>query len=121
MYPFSDTQLDDLAARLADRVAERLADRMTPPVSVGPPAGIGDAMASSASEWLTAAQAAEYLSMRAKALYTAVERRQIPASRLGRRLRFHRAGLDRLLSGRAGKIAARVPSLATKESERWSS
>lgn len=46
--------------------------------------------------WLTAQAAAEYLGFRTtKALYTAVERGQVPAHRLGRRLRFSRAELDR--------------------------
>jgi excisionase family DNA binding protein len=47
--------------------------------------------------WLTAREAARYLGLGLRAFYSAVERRQIPASRLGRRLRFHRNGLDALL------------------------
>ncbi len=71
--------------------------------------------------WLTAREAARYLSMNLKAFYTAVERRQVPASRLGRRLRFHRDGLDRLLSrtqGRPVQVSARASSPVSKESER---
>jgi excisionase family DNA binding protein len=73
-------------------------------------------------EWLTTEQAADYLGMTAKALYSAVARRQVPASRLGKRgLRFNRVGLDRLLQQRqtrAVKHSPRVPSPG-KESERW--
>jgi excisionase family DNA binding protein len=72
-------------------------------------------------EWLTAEQAAEYLGMKVKALYSAVARRRVPASRLGSRLRFNRVGLDRLLhqaQTRAVKHSLRVPSPG-KESERW--
>ncbi len=48
--------------------------------------------------WLTADEATVFLGLPSrKALYTAVERGQVPASRLGRRLRFHRDGLHRLL------------------------
>src|SRR6266702_23887 len=71
------------------------------------------------TEWLTAAQAAAHLGLSVRALYSAVERRQVPTVRLGRRLRFNRAGLDRLLSGpRGGALRPRVPSPG-KESERW--
>jgi hypothetical protein len=57
--------------------------------------------------------------MKLKALYTAVERRQIPASRLGRRLRFHRDGLDHLLRNGPGddRMKQRVPSPG--KAERW--
>ena len=75
--------------------------------------------ASQGTEWLTAAQAAAHLGMSVRALYSAVERLQVPTVRLGRRLRFNRAGLDRLLSGpRGGGLRPRVPSPG-KESERW--
>ena len=75
--------------------------------------------ASQGTEWLTAAQAAAHLGMSVRALYSAVERRQVPTVWLGRRLRFNRAGLDRLLSGpRGGGLRPRVPSPG-KESERW--
>jgi len=75
--------------------------------------------ASQGTEWLTAAQAAAHLGMSLRALYSAVERRQVPTVRLGRRLRFNRAGLDRLLSGpRGGGLRPRVPSPG-RESERW--
>lgn len=70
-------------------------------------------------QWLTADQAAAYLGMSLRALYSAVERRQVPATRLGRRLRFNRGGLDRLLSSpRGGGLHSRVPSPG-KDSERW--
>jgi excisionase family DNA binding protein len=116
MEALSDTLLDDLA----DRIASRLAVRMQHPPSAGSP-GSGAEDARPPSEWLTAAEAAKFLGFDSmKAFYSAVERRQVPASRLGRRLRFHRAGLDRLLAGRAVRMAGRVPSPG-KESERWSS
>jgi excisionase family DNA binding protein len=48
--------------------------------------------------WLTADEATAYLGFPTrKALYAAVERGQVPAHRLGRRLRFSRAELDGLL------------------------
>lgn len=72
-----------------------------------------------AGEWLTASEAAQYLGFRTmKAFYSAAERGQVPYSRIGRRLRFNRAGLDRLLDRRAARMDSRVPSPG-KESERW--
>jgi excisionase family DNA binding protein len=51
--------------------------------------------------WLTADEATAYLSFPTrKALYAAVERGQVPAHRLGRRLRFRHDELDALM-GRA--------------------
>ena len=45
--------------------------------------------------WLTADEATAYLGFPSrKALYAAVERGQVPAHKLGRRLRFSRAELD---------------------------
>ncbi len=50
---------------------------------------------STLSPWLTAAQAALYLGLPSiRALYQAVRRGQVPARRLGRRLRFLRQDLD---------------------------
>ena len=49
--------------------------------------------------WLTADEATAHLGFPSrKALYAAVERGQVPAHKLGRRLRFRRAELDALLS-----------------------
>jgi excisionase family DNA binding protein len=51
--------------------------------------------------WLTADEAAAYLGFPSrKALYAAVERGQVPAHNLGRRLRFSRSELDALLGRR---------------------
>ena len=48
--------------------------------------------------WLNGDQACEYLALPSrKALYQAVRRGQIPAHRLGRRLRFSKLELDRWL------------------------
>jgi excisionase family DNA binding protein len=48
--------------------------------------------------WLTASEATAYLGFPTrKALYAAVERGQVPAHKLGRRLRFSRGELDALL------------------------
>ena len=45
--------------------------------------------------WLTAAEAAKYLGLPSqRAVYQAVRRGQLPAHRLGRRLRFHLRDLD---------------------------
>jgi excisionase family DNA binding protein len=48
--------------------------------------------------WLTADEATAYLGFPTrKALYAAVERGQVPAHKLGRRLRFSRSELDAIL------------------------
>jgi len=53
------------------------------------------------SRWLTADEATAYLGFPTrKALYAAVERGQVPAHKLGRRLRFSRNELDALLGRR---------------------
>jgi excisionase family DNA binding protein len=54
------------------------------------------------SPWMDADAAVVYLQFRTrKALYQAVRRGQVPVHRLGqRRMRFHRAELDKLLSER---------------------
>jgi excisionase family DNA binding protein len=50
------------------------------------------------ARWLTADEATAYLGFPTrKALYAAVERGQVPAHKLGRRLRFRRNELDALL------------------------
>ena len=52
-----------------------------------------------ATEWLTADEAVAYLRFPSRdALYQAVSRRQLPAHRMGRRLRFRRSELDAKLS-----------------------
>ena len=52
----------------------------------------------SSREWLTAAQAAQYLSLPSvKALYQFTRRGLIPAHRLGRLLRYRRQELDNAL------------------------
>jgi excisionase family DNA binding protein len=49
--------------------------------------------------WMNADQATEYLGMPSrKALYQAVRRGQIPGHRIGRRLRFKAAELDRWIN-----------------------
>ncbi len=53
------------------------------------------------SPWMTALQAAQYLGLPSiRALYQAVRRGQVPARRLGRRLRFFRRDLDASFGGR---------------------
>lgn len=89
-----EVRLEALA--VPDRAAEDAALRPTP-----------------SDEWLTAEAAARYLGMNRKAFYSAVQRRQVPASRLGRRLRFNRTGLDHLLARRQSRgvqPSSRVPS-----------
>jgi len=50
--------------------------------------------------WFTPAQAAAHLGLPSvRALYQVVRRGQVPAHRLGRRLRFRREELDRALAG----------------------
>lgn len=68
-----------------------------------------------APDWLTAAQAAHHVGLSVKALYADVSRGgcfATAASRAGRRLRFNRQGLDRLLQkrGRARDLIPRVSS-----------
>jgi len=50
------------------------------------------------TEWLNSEEAVKYLHFPSvDALYQAVRRGQVPAHRLGRRLRFHRGELDKVL------------------------
>jgi excisionase family DNA binding protein len=57
------------------------------------------AQGTAASPWMTAEQAASYLGLPSiRALYQAVRRGQVPARRLGRRLRFLRQDLDATLA-----------------------
>jgi excisionase family DNA binding protein len=50
------------------------------------------------TEWLTAAELADYLKMSRKAIFAMVARREIPFSKLGkRRLRFSKAEIDAML------------------------
>jgi excisionase family DNA binding protein len=80
------------------------APRASPPVrsSAQPTAqGARDSAREPRSRWLTADEATAYLAFPTrKALYAAVERGQVPARKLGRRLRFSRDDLDALLGGR---------------------
>lgn len=59
----------------------------------------GAAKGNALSDWLTADEAMTYLGFPSrKALYQAIRRGQVPVHRLGRRLRFHRPELDRVLT-----------------------
>lgn len=96
----------------------------SPPVAAKParPTRIRSTAANDGEHWLTADEATAYLGLPSrKALYAAVERRQVPCSRLGRRLRFRKEALDRLLlrsQSRGDQLDPRVPSPG-KEPERW--
>lgn len=69
--------------------------------SSSPPAPASQVASGTTLRWLTATEASGYLSFPTrKALYAAVERGQVPAHKLGRRLRFRLEELDALL-GRA--------------------
>jgi excisionase family DNA binding protein len=69
----------------------QLEKRPRPASAAQPPAGTG-------LRWLTATEATGYLGFPTrKALYCAVERGQVPAHKLGRRLRFRSEELDALL------------------------
>lgn len=58
----------------------------------------GQTNRTAASDWLTADEATAYLKLPSRdALYQAVCRGQVPAHRLGRRLRFRRPELDATL------------------------
>ena len=102
-----DPALPAYAPALVSLIADVLLDRLRrAAVDLTAPPAAG-------REWLTVDEAARYLGMTRKALYAAVERRQVPASRLGVRLRFSRAGLDHLLSRRQARTlqrSSRVPS-----------
>jgi excisionase family DNA binding protein len=52
--------------------------------------------------WLSPRAAAGYLGLTLRALYQAVRRGQLPAHRLGRRLRFSQPELDETLSSSTG-------------------
>jgi excisionase family DNA binding protein len=54
---------------------------------------------------MNAFEAADYLRLTAGALYVAVSREQVPVIRMGRRLRFRKADLDRFLSERTQEPA----------------
>jgi excisionase family DNA binding protein len=59
------------------------------------------------ARWLTADEATRYLGFPSrKALYQAVRRGQVPAHRLGRRLRFSAAEIDRLIYRTRTHLAA---------------
>jgi excisionase family DNA binding protein len=96
----------------------------SPPVAAKPRQSprVRPAAANAGEHWLTADEATAYLGLPSrKALYAAVERRQVPCSRLGRRLRFRKEALDRLLlrsQSRGDQLGPRVPSPG-KEPERW--
>jgi excisionase family DNA binding protein len=58
------------------------------------------------TQWLTAEEAARYAGFPSrKALYQAVRRGQIPAHRIGRRLRFSAGEIDRWI-GRSQTLVA---------------
>ena len=59
-------------------------------------------------DWLNADQAADYLVLSRRALYEAVRRGEIPAYRLGRRLRFRKKELERLLQGNASQLVGDI-------------
>lgn len=96
----------------------------SPPIDAKPGRSprVRPAAANDGEHWLTADEATAYLGLPSrKALYAAVERRQVPCSRLGRRLRFRKEALDRLLlrsQSRGDQLDPRVPSPG-KEPERW--
>jgi len=55
--------------------------------------------AANTPEWLTAEELAEYLSLPSrKAVYQAVRRGDLPAYRLGKRVRFRRDEIDALMT-----------------------
>jgi excisionase family DNA binding protein len=58
---------------------------------------------------MNAHEAADYLRLTAGALYVACSRRQLPAIRFGRRLRFRKRDLDQFLAERTQEPA---PSLS---------
>lgn len=53
------------------------------------------------SDLLTASEAGRFLRLSLPAVYTAVCRGQLPVCRLGRRLRFRRADLEKHIASRA--------------------
>lgn len=86
------SRLDRLDAPSGHAGRSRRAAGATPVTEPGPGTGL---------RWLTAVEATAYLGFPTrKALYAAVERGQVPARKLGRRLRFRLEELDALL-GRA--------------------
>ncbi len=64
-------------------------------------------LAEPAHRWLTADEAARYLGFPSrKALYQAVRRGQVPGHRIGRRLRFSAAEIDRVVQRTTTRSAA---------------
>jgi excisionase family DNA binding protein len=56
------------------------------------------------SEFLTAAEAADFLGLSKSTIYSWVAADRVPYHRLGRALRFRRKELERWLDGHAGSI-----------------
>jgi excisionase family DNA binding protein len=90
-----------------DNVRRDEATRALGAAGVGAAAGRSgseDVPPRSPQEWLNADEACDYLRIPSrKALYQAIRRGQVPAHRLGRRMRFSRSELDRLLRGELGR------------------
>ncbi len=111
-------RLDRIEAAL-QRVETRLF-QLPAPTAANEPAFVSGARE---SEWLTAKQVAQLFGISVKALYSDVERGgrfADAASRVGKRLRFSRRGLDRLplrKPERRSHLQERVPSPGG--SERW--
>ena len=75
--------VDELRAVIAEEVARVLADRAT---TSAPP------------DWLGPDAAAEIIGVIPRTLARMVQRKEIPASRVGRKLRFRRSDLDAYLA-----------------------
>ncbi len=92
----------DWSPRASAETTQRTASRGPAPARAGPrrPApAVADVNADDRRlRWLTADEATAHLGFPSrKALYAAVARGQVPAHKLGRRLRFRRGELDALL------------------------
>lgn len=81
---------------LSDALQSR--DRRSQRGRSSPPTVASQVASGTTLRWLTATEASGYLGFPTrKALYAAVERGQVPAHKLGRRLRFRLEELDALL------------------------
>jgi excisionase family DNA binding protein len=87
---FSRSDIEEIVARVLDRLAGAA-------VEAAPPLPATPQTAGAVPEVMTVEQLAEYLQMHPQVLYRHIKRGNIPASRIGKTLRFKRSVVDRWL------------------------
>jgi len=103
------SSISRVLTRLRDAAQEALLERHPTPRERAPttPARASRAAPDNAPQglahpvWLTVEEGVRYLGLKSRmALYQAVRRGQVPAHRIGRRMRFRRSELDEALGAR---------------------